>query len=206
MASKHGQQALAAANTVLLPLMRAVHRYNRVYAGRKPYYTMKIQLIQTGDRRIHIAVIDIPGSNPLVVAIYSSTQESRPVSPSQIKRRLKRLFRLVSRLRGKLFTAADIVYIYITRRRLTRNAYRIALSNHVNIALSPQKAAATLARLLEQRFRRLQEKLAGRKVWGIVKALYHSLATLYETLNTPANTGIELIEKWRTIDASTQPR
>ncbi len=176
-------RALENANTLLLPLIRAVRRFNLSCRRRSHESCMAIRMLQTGDRRIHVAVIDIPGSVPLVVAVYSSVQTSRPVSPAQLAKRLNRLSSIVSKLRGRLFNAADILYFYLSPVRLTRTAYRLARRNGVHVALNASKALSMLRRYIGKRVTRLRDKLQGRRVWGRVQALYDALQLLYNTVS-----------------------
>ena len=175
-------EALADANRLLLPLLRAVKRYNLSCRRCRRDSTMATRLLQTGDRRVHILVVDIPASNPLVIAVYTSVQRSRPASPSQVLKRVRRLVEAVKRLRGRVFNAADILYFYLSRTRLTRNAYRAAVKAGVHVALTPVKAAEMLSRYLKSRLDRLREALKGKRVWGVVERLLHSLETLYTEL------------------------
>ena len=176
-------RALENANTLILPLIRAVKRFNLSCRHYSPGDCMSVKVLQTGDRRVHVAVVDIPGSVPLVVAVYSSAQTSRPVSPGQLAKRLRRLTSIVSRLRGRLFSAADVLYFYLTPVRLTRTAYRIAVSKGVHVALTAAKALTMLQRYIGKRVTRLKEKLRGRRVWGRVRALYDSLELIYSTIS-----------------------
>ena len=176
-------RALETANALLLPLIRAVRRFNLSCRRRSHDECMAIKMLQTGDRRIHVAIVDIPGSAPLVVAVYSSVQTSRPVSPGQLIKRLNRLSSMVSKLRGRLFNAADILYFYLTPVRLTRTAYRLAVSRGVHVALSASKALSMLRRYIGKRVTRLGDRLRGRRVWGRVQALYDALQLLYSTVS-----------------------
>ncbi len=164
-------EALREANTVILPLLAAARRIARLLGAPKA-----ARLATTWDKRIHILVIDVPASRPIVVALYSSTQSSRPVSPSQARRRIERLRRAVSKLRGKLFNTADIYYLYISKVRFTRAAYREAKRGGVYVALTPLKARARLYRIFSERLRKLRASVPN--AWGKLRLLIDALAIL----------------------------
>ncbi len=171
------EEALQLANQVILPLLRGARGYVRVYEAYTRMPHRVTSLASSGDKRIHVLVVDIPFSRPLVVAIYASTQRSRPVSPSQLRRRLARLARLVAKLRNTIGSQADIIPVYLSATRLTRGAYREALRSHVYVALSPTKARQYLASYLKRRLRALLSKTRGAP-HGRVAVLAYALNSL----------------------------
>ncbi len=172
-------------NQLLIPLLRAVRRYAgpwQAYLGRplNPARLVVDSRYSTG-----VLVAELPGSHPLVVAVYSSAQESRPLSPGQLERRLQRLRGIVERLRGRLFVGGDLVYIVIAPRGATRGAAAAARRLGVHVARSPGEAARRLARYLLQRLRALLNRLRGRRVWGPVPLLATALAHLAKSMGAP---------------------
>jgi hypothetical protein len=169
---------LQAANTVILPLLRAAARQRKLarILGSQPGKIAS--LYQSRDYTLNILVYTLPAGPQLVVALYASTQESRPLSPRQLAARLRRLASAVAKLRGKLFNQADIVYALYAPAGLTRGALHTATRQGITIATRPEKLAHSLARYLKTRYNRLIAKLRGRRVWGPVPLLAYMLAEL----------------------------
>lgn len=182
------EAALRAANNVIIPLLSIARRYSQLLF-KLANETLHLRVLQTGDKRVNIVLVEPPASRPLVVAVYSSVQESRPVSPSQLRRRLVRLRKLVDKLRGKHFVSADIIYIYMTRARLTINAYRMARQAGIYVALSSQHAKRILSRYFLKRVKGLLKKLQGQRIWGRLALL---LYMLYELVKAFSPRHIEL--------------
>ncbi len=175
------EEALLQANNILVPLLGIGRRLYRVLeseTGRR----YGIYVHNTTDKRLHIVVLDLPASHPLVIAVYSSAQTSRPTSPKQLATRLGRLRREVGKLRGKLFSNADIVYVYVSRRNITRGAYRQALRSGVIVAVNPSDARRRIAKYLAKRYHKLLSKLAGKRIWGELPLLAYTLAILSKSL------------------------
>ena len=176
------REALEEANRLLLPLQRAAARLApRIAAAQQRQPVSIVKTRETGDRRVRLMVIDLPASKPLLLAVYVSTQRSRPASPAQVSKRIERIVKEVNKIRGKLFNTADIVYIYLSKTRLTRSAYRIARQMGVLVALSASAAASLLRRYLRRRLERLLEKTRGR-IWGALKLLAETLKELANSL------------------------
>lgn len=173
------EEALRLANQVILPLLRGARGFVKLYEAYTRIPRRVTSLTSSGDKRIHVLAIEVPFSKPLVVAIYASTQRSRPVSPSQLRRRLQRLSRLVAKLRGTIGEQADVVPVYLSATRLTRGAYREALRARIYVALSPTKARQYIASYLNRRLRALLAKLKGRPKGRVAVLAYalNSLAT-----------------------------
>ncbi|ABM80732.1 hypothetical protein [Hyperthermus butylicus] len=180
--------ALETANKLLLPVLRATRRIAAVARSSiDPSFT-PIRVYSSGDRRIHVAVVNLPGSHPLVVAIYASTQRSRPTSPQQLARRLARLARFVGRLSGNEYAQADIVYVYMAPRGLTRGSIRLAVKSKIVYASEPSEARRKLAKYLAKRYRRLLASIMGKRVWGSVPLLAYALSLLARELGEPLHT------------------
>ena len=177
--------ALETANRLLLPVLRATRRIAVVTRSSiDPLFT-PVRVYSSGDKRIHVAVVNLPGSHPLIVAVYASTQRSRPTSPQQLAKRLSRLARFVRRLSGKEYTQADIVYIYMAPRGLTRGSIRLAARSKVVYASEPSEAKRKLAKYLAKRYRRLLASIVGKRVWGSVPLLAYALSLLARELGEP---------------------
>jgi hypothetical protein len=175
------QQALTQANEVIVPLLGASRRALRLAAssiGR--LYRVRVEA--SGDKRVHVIIIDLPASHPLILALYSSAQESRPTSPQQLLRRIGRLAREVAKLRGKLYEQADIVYVYLSPRGFTSGALRLAKRQKVIAAQKPVEARRRIAKYLAQRYRKLLTTVATRKIWGELPLLAYTLAYLAHAL------------------------
>ncbi len=176
------EAALREANNVIIPLLSIARRYSQLLF-KLANETLHLRVLQTGDKRVNIVLVEPPASRPLVVAVYSSVQESRPVSPSQLHRRLVRLRKLVNKLRGRYFASADIIYIYMTRVRLTINAYRMARRAGVYVALGSQHAKRILSRYFMKRVKGLLKKLQGRRIWGKLALLLYMLHELVKAFS-----------------------
>ena len=176
-------RALSEANKILLPLIGGARSIAKVVeAAGASQRTRPVSVHSSRDMRLHAIVVEIPGSNPLVVAVYASTQESRPTSPLQFSNRVKRLQRFISKLRGKYFNTADIAYIYISPSGLTRGARLLALKYKVFFALNGNEARQKLAKFLASRYRKLIASLQGKHIWGVVPLLLYSLSLLARKL------------------------
>jgi hypothetical protein len=201
------KQALMQANELIVPLLGISRRVLRL-AGDSIGKTYHIHVEVTNDKRVHIIVIDLPASHPLIVAVYSSAQNSRPTSPQQLLKRIKRLSKEVLKLKGKIYEQADIVYIYLSSGGLTRGSIRIAKTYRIIAARKPEEARKRMAKYLAQRYRKLLTTLATRRVWGELPLLAYTLSIMSHSLrgfNTPTTidltplvrgeyTGKELLE------------
>lgn len=194
------QQRLATLNELLLPLLRGARRYYAAWRIVNPLLAGVTRLDQTGDYTITILTLHLPASNPLVVALYTSTQESRPVSPSQLLRRIRRLRSHVARLRGRVFNSADILYILYAPKGYTTGSKRLARREAVNLATKVEDALKTLARYIGRRLSRLTQKLRGKRVWGELPLLLYALQELASSLGT----SLHLISKEHAIRLAEQ--
>ncbi|RUM47622.1 MAG: hypothetical protein DSY37_01975 [Hyperthermus sp.] len=170
-------EALRRANSIILPLMRAAKRYERLIENVRRRPARILNYYVTGDHRVYMLLIDLPASNPLLLVLYSSVQDTRPVAPSQLTRRYMRMRRIIEKWRGKLFVTADIVYLYLTKARLTRPAYRLAKEMRLYVALSVEKAREMLSKYLIKRYNRLKktkERRSRPELLALLKnMLYH---------------------------------
>lgn len=173
--------ALNEANKVLAPLLGGAKRL--LYAAELARtHTTRTKVFSTTDKRVHIMIIDLFIGHPLVLALYTSTQESRSTAPSQLLRRINRLHKEVERLRGKEFTTADIVYVYVTRRKLTRGAYREAKIKKVIVSLSGEEARRKIAKYFLNRFNKLIQKITSTRIWGRLALFAYALIILAHRL------------------------
>jgi len=179
------EERLRSLNRLLLPFLRSAREQRRLLrlAGRPPARILHVD--QARDYTVTVIVYTLPLGNPLVAAIYTSAQRSRPLAPSQLRRRLQRLRDAVARLRGRLYNQADIVYAIHVPAGATRGAKRLARSLGVNLAATTEKLLASLARYIATRHQRLAAKLRGKRVWGPVPLLLHALAHLAKELGAP---------------------
>ncbi len=178
--SRGTEEALLAANQVILPLLRAAKRLTKVYEAYTRRPLRVATLYSSGDKRVHVVVVNTPLDRALVVSIYSSVQSTRPASPQQVKRRLARLARITARVLSG--APADIIYVYVSKARLTKAAYRAARSLGAFVALAGDKARSLVAHFLSLRLRGLLKKTAGR-VWGPLALLALTFYVASSTLS-----------------------
>ncbi|BEP17070.1 hypothetical protein PYJP_04220 [Pyrofollis japonicus] len=196
---KRRELALSEANMVIEPLLRGIRRLiNIAETARIHLYSPKIH--SSTDRRVYVIALPLPIGNPLVLGIYVSTQSSRPVSPSQFTKRITRLRKEVEDLRGKDFTTADIVYVYVSPKRLTKTAYKNAVKAGILVAQSGGEAKRRIAKYLVKRYEKLLRKLAGRRIWGRVALFAYALLILASRLGYSVDTGLEIIDIVRIIE------
>lgn len=201
------EERLRSLNRLLLPFLRSAREQRRLLrlAGRPP--TRVLHVDQSRDYTVTVIVYTLPLGNPLVAAIYTSAQRSRPLSPSQLRQRLQRLRDTVAKLRGRLYNQADIIYAVQVPAGATRGARRLARSLGVNLAENTEKLLASLARYTATRYQRLAAKLRGKRVWGPVPLLLHTLAHLAKELGAhdtdppPLHVTVKLAQEGGTIPA-----
>ncbi|KSW11369.1 hypothetical protein CF15_00425 [Pyrodictium occultum] len=198
------QRRLEAVNQLLLPLLRGARRYYTAWRLVNPLLTGVSRVDESSDYTVTVVTLQLPASSPLVVALYTSTQESRPISPSQLQRRIRRLRSRVASLRGKVFNRADLVYIIYAPRGFTVGARRMARREAVNLASRIEDAIKALARFVGRRLARLTEKLRGRRIWGEVPLLLYALQELTVSLGAGARLvsrelAVKLAERGGTI-------
>ncbi len=178
--------ALSEANRVLFPLLGGARRLLQVAELARLHIT-GTKVYSTTDKRVHIVLLDIFSHNPLIIALYISTQESRATSPSQLLRRAKRLAREVEKLRRDEFVSADTLYLYITRKRITRGAYREARARGILVALSSKEARRRIARYLLARLNKLLQKITSKRIWGRLALFAYALSILAKKLGAEIN-------------------
>ncbi len=175
------EMALNEANKVLTPLLGGARRLLHI-AELARVHTMRTKVLSTIDKRVHIMIMDLFMGHPLVLALYTSTQESRSTSPSQLSRRINRLRKEIERMRGREFTAADIIYVYIAKRRLTRGAYKEARTKRIIVSLSGEEARRRIARYILARLNKLVQKIASTRIWGRLALFTYALIILAHRL------------------------
>ena len=178
--------ALSEANRVLFPILGGARRLLQVAELARLHIT-RTKVYSTTDKRVHIVLLDIFSHNPLIIALYVSTQESRATSPSQLLRRVRRLAREVEKLRESEFISADTLYLYITRRRITRGAYREARARGILVALSSKEARRRIARYLLARLNKLLQKITSKHIWGRLALFAYALSVLAKKLGAEIN-------------------
>jgi len=165
-------EALEAANAVLLPLARA-SRFARERLGADTRYRLE----STSDDRVYVVVLELPGSRPLVLGVYATTEESRPLTFSRLAPRLRRLKRLMARRAPPGGDTLVFVLAASPRTRCTGPARRL-LSRLRTGFMTPTGLREWLHRYLARRLARLLEALRERGVKaygplaGLLRALY----------------------------------
>ena len=169
------EKRLQILNTALVPLLRGIHRYSSIWMQIRRISKNPLQTYITRDYTIAIIVADLPGSNPLLIAYYISTQSSRPISPSQLRKKMHRILQMLRHLRNKSFTAADILYIIYSPKGFTKGSKREARKHRINLAVSAKDLLSPLARYVSKRYTKLLERIGSKKVWGNVPLLIYAL-------------------------------
>jgi len=188
-------------NTALLPLLRGIRRYIAIWSQLRRISNKPLETYSSRDYTVTVLFAEIPGSNPLLIAFYTSTQSSRPISPSQLAARMKRLLKEVKKLRNKIFTSADILYVIYSPRGFTKGAKKTAHRIGVNLASSTKELLAPIARYITKRYNKLLQAISGKKIWGDLPLLIYALqeiglsigASIKKSLDPPML--IELAEK-----------
>ena len=162
-------------NTALVPLLRGARRYLSIWSQLQRISKKPLETYTTRDYTVTIFLAEMPGSNPLLIAYYISTQASRPLSPSQLAARIKRVLKEVNKLRNKLFTAADILYIVYAPRGFTKGARKLARTKGINLATTQREILAPIARYITKRFNKLLDKIKGKRIWGNLPLLLYAL-------------------------------
>jgi hypothetical protein len=176
------EERLAHLNRLLLPLLRAARRYAAAWRVLLPSIAGTTRVESTRDYTASIIQLNLPASNPLLVAVYVSMQRSSPITPSQLKPKLHKLKTLVNRLRGRTFTAADIVYIIVAPKGYTTGARKLAANTGVNAVKNVEEAAAKLRTYIRARLQKLAQAVKGKRIWGELPLLIYSLQTILAEL------------------------
>jgi hypothetical protein len=177
---QRAEAALREANKILVAIVGAMRRYGKVAEAVQRSRERLVSVYATPDRRVHVVGLRLPGSRPTIIGVYVSTQVSRPASPAQILNRIRRLTSKVREVKGG--EPADVVLLYVTPKRVTRGAFRVAMRLGVMVARSGSEARRRLASLFLKRYRSLVKKLIGKKVWGKVPLLVYALGLLAKEL------------------------
>jgi len=176
------EERLAQLNSLLLPLLRAARRYSIAWRVLLPSTAGTARIEGFRDYTATVVQLNLPASNPLIVAVYVSMQKSSPITPSQLKPKLNKLRELVNRLRGKTFATADIVYIVVAPKGCTIGARRIARYHGVNAVRNIREAIARLRTYIRARLHKLLQAIQGKRVWGELPLLAYSLQTILQEL------------------------
>ena len=157
--------ALAAVNTVLPDIVGPAKRMG-----------LPVSVESTKDLRVHIVTVELPGSKPLILALYATTEESRPITWSRLGPRLERL----EKHRGRWAPpGGDTLYFVLAaspRTRVTGPARRMLAKRKV-LFLTPRKLRLWFNRYFNRRLAGLIKKLRAKKA----KA-YDKLAELLRVL------------------------
>jgi hypothetical protein len=190
---------LETVNTIFLPFLKASRQYRRLLRilGRQEN---PATVIHQRDYTVNILTYTMPVGPHLVIALYASTQTSRPLSPQQFAKKLQVLKKELIELRGKYFNQADIVYLIYAPAGFTRGTRRLAARQGVNIASNVTRLARLLAHYLKTRYERLHRKLLGKRVWGPIPLLLYALALLANSLGA----GIDPPNIEKVLEAATR--
>ncbi len=181
---ERAEERLRALNTLLLPLLQASRDYHSVWRlVENLQKNTPTTILSKRDYTVNTILLDMPLGNPLLIVFYVSTQRSRPLSPSQLKQKIKAMKKAVQRIRGKLFNTADILYAIYTPSGLTSGARRIALENKILYSDSLKTILRLIAKYLASRYNALRKKLQEKKrIWGKVPVLLYALGILSKRL------------------------
>ncbi len=175
---KRRDAAVKAANTVLVPLASAVRfAWERLGTGAR--YRLEAA---TSDYRVYVAVVELPGSRPLVLGLYATTEESRPITFHRLRPRLERLRKLVARYAPP--GCDTLLFIVATARaRPTRPAKRVLARLRVGF-MSPRELRGWLHKYILRRLTRLLDTLREKKTkaWGPLAGLLRTLYALAKEL------------------------
>ncbi len=173
--SQRVEERIKILNTALVPLLRGARRYLSIWSQLQRISKKPLATYTTSDYTVTIFLAEMPGSNPLLIAYYISTQTSRPLSPSQVLARIKRIGKEIKKLRNRVFTAADILYILYAPRGFTKGARKISRAKGINLATTPKDLLSPVARYIAKRFNKLLEKIRGKRIWGNLPLLVYAL-------------------------------
>ncbi|BES82583.1 hypothetical protein [Pyrodictium abyssi] len=171
--------ALGAYNVVRLVLARVL-RFVRERLGLELRYRFDEG---SSDRRAYLVEIELPASAPLVVAVYSTTEEARPLTWSRVAAKVLRLRRYVAQ---RAPPARDTFVAVVTaspRARVTGPARRRARRNKVALG-HPQEVLGALRGYLAKRLRGLIQSLREKeaKAYGELAELLRVLYLLASRL------------------------
>ena len=178
-------------NRILLPLLRAARRYARAWRVLLPDTSGVTRVSSTRDYTATIIQLNLPASHPLIIAMYVSAQQSSPLTPSQLKPKIRRLRQLIAQARGKTFHTADILYVIVSPKGYTRGSLREAVREGVNAVKTIEEAAARLRRYLRKRLTKLLQSIQGKNVWGELPLLLYALTQLAIELGEQDIKGID---------------
>jgi len=175
--------ALGAYNRFLLAVARAL-RFARERLGAELRYSVDEG---SSDKRVFFIEVLLPASAPLVIAVYSTTEESRPLTWARVSAKLRRLHSYIARRTppGRdLFVA---VIAATPRVRATGPAQRRARRNKVALGTvenALKALRAYLAKRLHGLVRSLRER--GVKAYGKLAELLRVLYLLASRLGPVA--------------------
>jgi len=182
--------ALSAYNMFMLAVARAL-RFVRERLGLELRYRFDEG---SSDRRAYLVEIELPASAPLVVAVYSTTEEARPLTWSRVAAKLRRLRRYTAQKappRRDMFMA---VVAASPRARATGPARRRARRAKVALGTVEEVLRALqgyLAKRLRGLIQSLREKEA--KAYGELAELLRVLYLLASRLG-PVNISLHDVE------------
>ena len=184
-------EALGIINYLVRPLLAAVRPLRGIAYAR---------YIDERDYRVALLEVGLPRSPPLVMVLGVVTERSRPLSPSRVLSRLRRLLR--ARLRYGP-PQADVIYYLLLAdgSRLTSGAEKLARrlrgarrQRGDVFYVGPWRGVRSeLGRYLTKRLQELLRRVAGKRLYGglehlplVLLKLAEAVTTVPETLKTQA--------------------
>ena len=171
--------ALGAYNKFLLAVARAL-RFARERLGVELRYRVDEG---SSDKRVFFIEVSLPASAPLVIAVYSTTEESRPLTWARVSAKLRRLHSYIARRTPPSRDLFVAVIAATPRVRATNPARRRARRNKVALGTveNALKALRTyLARRLQGLIKSLRDKKT--KAYGELAELLRVLYLLASRL------------------------
>ena len=171
-AKERRSTALATANTIIPILAGAARRLG-----------LQVRVESSSDRRVHVLVVDLPGSRPLALGLYVTTEESRPITFSRLAPRVGRLARTVARHAPPGSDTLLFVVPAGPRVRPTRPAARMLSRLRAGFK-KPRELLGWLHSYLTRRLTKLLERLRekGVKAYGKLAGLLRALHRLASAL------------------------
>jgi len=164
-------EALGIVNYLKLPLLRGARGLRGI---------ARLRAWEESDYRVVVVEAELPRSRPLLVVAGVVLERSRPLSPSRLLSRLRRLERARRRYGAP---GGDVVYYLALGpgARLTRGAAALARRLRV-YAAHYREIPGLLAGFLLYRLRRFLEAVRGRRLYGGLEKLPLVLLRLAEAL------------------------
>lgn len=145
------QQALDSSNKIIMAMSRAL-------LPLRKDGLVNFEWINTHDKRIVLLNVYWNTGKPWTLAMYVTTQESRPLSPRDVLVRLQRLRRFVARNTPPHRDTTVVLLAATPRVKTTRGARRILAKAKIKL-MTPQELIEFIASYLDTRRTKLVEAL-----------------------------------------------